>query len=78
MPTALNQFNGRSEDWDAIDSNVKGLMYVTKGFYLQWFPEKPDIINLGSIAGKEVYPHGSVYCSSKYAIDAFTKGFVWI
>jgi len=64
------------EDWDAmIDSNVKGLMYVTKAVLPSMVSRKTGhIINLGSIAGKEVYPHGSVYCSSKYAIDAFTQG----
>ena len=64
------------DDWDAmIDSNVKGLMYVTKAV-LPFMVEKQkgQIINLGSIAAKEVYPNGSVYCSSKAAIDSFTKG----
>ena len=64
------------EDWDAmIDSNVKGLMYVTKAV-LPFMVEKQkgQIINLGSIAAKEVYPNGSVYCSSKAAVDSFTKG----
>ena len=64
------------DDWDAmIDSNVKGLMYVTKAV-LPFIVEKQkgQIINLGSIAAKEVYPDGSVYCSSKAAVDSFTKG----
>ena len=64
------------DDWDAmIDSNVKGLMYVTKAV-LPFMVEKQkgQIINLGSIAAKEVYPYGSVYCSSKAAVDSFTKG----
>ena len=64
------------DDWDAmIDSNVKGLMYVTKAV-LPFMVEKQkgQIINLGSIAAKEVYPNGSVYCSSKAAVDFFTKG----
>jgi NADP-dependent 3-hydroxy acid dehydrogenase YdfG len=64
------------DDWDAmIDSNVKGLMYVTKAV-LPFMVEKQkgQIINLGSIAAKEVYPNGSVYCSSKAAIDSFTRG----
>ena len=64
------------DDWDAmIDSNVKGLMYVTKAvlpFMVK--KQKGQIINLGSIAAKEVYPNGSVYCSSKAAVDSFTKG----
>ena len=64
------------EDWDAmIDGNVKGLMYVTKAVLPQMVERKSgQIINLGSIAGKEVYPKGSVYCSSKFAVDAFTQG----
>lgn len=63
-------------DWDAmIDSNVKGLMYVTKAIIPSMAARKSGhIINLGSIAGKEVYPNGSVYCSSKFAVDAFTQG----
>ena len=64
------------DDWDAmIDSNVKGLMYVTKAV-LPFMVEKQkgQIINLGSIAAKEVYPNGSVYCSSKAAVDSFTRG----
>ena len=64
------------DDWDAmIDSNVKGLMYVTKAvlpFMVK--KQKGQIINLGSIAAKEVYPNGSIYCSSKAAVDSFTKG----
>lgn len=64
------------EDWDAmIDGNVKGLMYVTKAVLPTMIAaKKGHIINLGSIAGKEVYPNGSVYCSSKFAVDAFTQG----
>jgi len=64
------------EDWDAmINGNVKGLMYVTKAVLpIMLSAKKGHIINLGSIAGKEVYPNGSVYCSSKFAVDAFTQG----
>lgn len=64
------------DDWDAmIDSNVKGLMYVTKAVLPTMIKaKKGHIINLGSIAGKEVYPNGSVYCSSKAAVDYFTRG----
>jgi len=64
------------DDWDAmIDSNVKGLMYVTKAIIPYMVKNKSGhIINVGSIAGKEVYPKGSVYCSSKFAVDAFTQG----
>ncbi|MCY4162517.1 MAG: SDR family NAD(P)-dependent oxidoreductase [Flavobacteriaceae bacterium] len=64
------------EDWNAmIDSNIKGLMYVTKAVMSSMINRKSGhIINLGSIAGKEVYPKGSVYCATKFAVDAFTKG----
>ena len=68
--------NASIDDWDAmIDGNVKGLMYVTKALLpIMIEAKKGQIINLGSIAGKEVYPNGSVYCSSKFAVDAFTQG----
>ena len=64
------------DDWDAmIDGNVKGLMYVTKAILPQMVECKEgQIINLGSIAGIEVYPKGNVYCASKFAVDAFTQG----
>lgn len=64
------------DDWDAmIDGNVKGLMYVTKAIIPQMIERKKgQIINLGSIAGLEVYPNGNVYCASKFAVDAFTQG----
>lgn len=64
------------EDWEAmIDSNLKGLLYVTKALLPQMLTEKSgQIINVGSIAAKETYPNGSVYCSSKAAVDTFTEG----
>jgi NADP-dependent 3-hydroxy acid dehydrogenase YdfG len=64
------------DDWDAmIDGTVKGLMYVTKAVLPKMVSAKRgQIINLGSISGREVYPNGSVYCSSKFAVDAFTNG----
>ena len=64
------------DDWDAmIDGNVKGVMYVTKAILPQMVERKAgQIINLGSIAGIEVYPKGNVYCASKFAVDAFTQG----
>ena len=64
------------DDWDAmIDGNVKGVMYVTKAILPQMIEHKAgQIINLGSIAGLEVYPNGNVYCASKFAVDAFTQG----
>ena len=64
------------DDWDAmIDGNVKGVMYVTKAILPQMVERKAgQIINLGSIAGIQVYPKGNVYCASKFAVDAFTQG----
>jgi 3-hydroxy acid dehydrogenase/malonic semialdehyde reductase len=67
---------GSLADWDAmIDINVKGLLYVSKEIIPGMTERKSGhIINLGSIAGKEVYPNGNVYCASKFAVDALTKG----
>lgn len=67
---------GDLEDWDAmIDINVKGLLYVSKVIIPGMTERKSGIIiNIGSIAGKEVYPNGNVYCGSKHAVDAITKG----
>jgi 3-hydroxy acid dehydrogenase/malonic semialdehyde reductase len=68
--------SGSYEDWETmIDTNVKGLLYVTK-VVSNWMIANGygHIINLGSIAGKEVYPNGNVYCASKHAVDALNKG----
>ena len=57
-----------------IDTNLKGLLYVTKAIVPNMTARKHGhIINLGSIAGKEVYEKGNVYCASKFAVDAITK-----
>jgi NADP-dependent 3-hydroxy acid dehydrogenase YdfG len=67
---------GDTDDWDTmIDTNVKGLLYVTK-VVSGWMVDRKQghIINIGSIAGKEVYPNGNVYCASKHAVDALSKG----
>jgi len=63
-------------DYDAmIDSNVKGLIYVSKAVLpLMLDRNTGHIINIGSTAAKEVYPNGSVYCASKAAVDSITKG----
>ncbi|MFA5555957.1 MAG: SDR family NAD(P)-dependent oxidoreductase [Flavobacteriaceae bacterium] len=64
------------EDLEAmIDINVKGLIYVTKAV-LPLMPQNAEshIVNLSSIAGKEVYLNGTTYCASKYAVEALTKG----
>ena len=67
---------GDVDDWDAMmDINVKGLLYVSR-YVVPGMTERKTghIINIGSIAGKEVYPNGNVYCASKFAVDALTKG----
>jgi 3-hydroxy acid dehydrogenase / malonic semialdehyde reductase len=66
---------GDYDDWDRmIDTNVKGLLYVSK-IVANWMIEHGHghIINIGSIAGKEVYANGNVYCASKHAVDALSK-----
>lgn len=67
--------SGSIEDWERmIDTNVKGLLYVTRTI-APWMVERGSghIINIGSTAGKEVYANGNVYCASKHAVDALTK-----
>ncbi len=67
---------GSLNDWDAmIDSNIKGLLYISRAIMPQMAERKSGhIINIGSISGKEVYANGSVYCATKFAVDALTKG----
>ncbi len=67
--------DGDIADWEQmIDTNVKGLLYLTKKVAPLMIERKSGhIINIGSIAGKEVYPNGNVYCASKHAVDALTK-----
>lgn len=62
-------------DWETmIDTNLKGLLYVSKAVVPYMIPRKDGhIINLGSIAGKEVYERGNVYCATKSAVDAISK-----
>lgn len=67
---------GVIDDWEQmIDTNIKGLLYMTR-IIAPWMVERKSghIINIGSIAGKELYPMGNVYCASKFAVDALTKG----
>ncbi|MAL59102.1 MAG: NAD(P)-dependent oxidoreductase [Flavobacteriaceae bacterium] len=68
--------DGSIEDWDAmLDINVKGLLYVTKAILPGMLKRgSGHIINIGSTAGKEVYPNGNVYCASKHAVDALNQG----
>lgn len=67
---------GNTDDWDAmLDINVKGLLYVSKAILPKMIERKSGhIINIGSTAGKEVYPKGNVYCASKHAVDAINQG----
>lgn len=67
--------DGELSDWETmIDTNVKGLLYVTKAI-LPFMTERKSghIINIGSIAGKEAYAKGNVYCATKHAVDALSK-----
>ncbi len=67
---------GSLEHWEQmIDTNVKGLLYVSR-IVSGWMVSRGSghIINICSTAGKEVYPNGAVYCASKHAVDALTKG----
>jgi len=67
--------DGDIDDWDAmIDINVKGLLYVSKAIIPQMTERNNGfIVNIGSIAAKEVYPNGNVYCASKHAVNALNK-----
>lgn len=67
---------GDIKDWQQmIDTNIKGLLYITKIVSKIMVDKKSGhIINIGSIAGKEAYANGAVYCATKYAVDAITKG----
>ncbi len=66
---------GKIDDWERmIDTNIKGLLYITRTV-TPWMVErkKGHIINVASIAGKEVYPAGNVYCATKHAVDALSR-----
>ena len=66
---------GLIADWEQmIDTNIKGLLYVTRVVApIMIKNKKGHIINIGSVAGKEVYPNGNVYCATKHAVDALNK-----
>ena len=68
--------DGSLSHWERmIDTNIKGLLYVTKLVSnLMIINGKGHIINIGSVAGKEVYANGNVYCATKHAVDALNKG----
>ena len=67
--------DGSIDDWDAmLDINVKGLLYVSKAIIPKMVKKNNGfIVNIGSIAGKEVYANGNVYCASKHAVNALNK-----
>ena len=67
--------DGSPDDWDAmLDINVKGLLYVSQPIIQTMIKNKSGhVINIGSTAGKEVYPKGNVYCASKHAVDAINQ-----
>ena len=77
LSRGLNKlYEGKLEDWEEmIDTNVKGLLYVSRAV-IPGMVERNNgtIINIGSIAGHDVYPGGNVYCATKHAVDALTKG----
>jgi NADP-dependent 3-hydroxy acid dehydrogenase YdfG len=66
---------GSTADWEVmIDTNIKGLLYVTKVVSNWMIKHKSGhIVNLGSIAGKETYLNGNVYCATKHAVDSLNK-----
>ena len=67
---------GSVEDWEQmIDTNIKGLLYITRLISPGMIERKSGhIINISSIAGRETYPMGNVYCATKYAVEALTRG----
>ena len=66
---------GHADDWEAmIDTNLKGLLYITRAISPLMVQQRSGhIINIGSIAGKEAYANGNVYCATKHAVDGLTK-----
>ena len=76
LAVGLNKIqDGEIDDWERmIDTNVKGLLYVIKAISPRMVERKSGhIINIGSIAGKETYPFGNVYCATKHAVDSLSK-----
>ena len=76
LAAGLNKIqDGVIDDWERmIDTNIKGLLYITRKIVPTMIERgKGHIVNIGSIAGKEVYENGNVYCATKHAVDALTK-----
>jgi len=67
---------GKIADWEEmIDTNIKGVLYVSRAVLPGMVKRNSGhIINIGSVAGREVYPRGNVYCATKHAVDAITRG----
>lgn len=67
--------SGNLEDWEMmIDTNIKGLLYLSRAVLPQMVTRKlGHVVNIGSIAGKSVYPNGNVYCATKHAVDAINQ-----
>lgn len=77
LAVGLNPVNtGVVDDWERmVDTNIKGLLYVSRIVSSMMIKRGGGhIINIGSIAGKDVYPNGNVYCATKHAVDALSKG----
>jgi len=77
LAAGFDKFQDASfEDWETmIDTNIKGLLYVTRAVLPNMLKRKRGhIVNIGSLAGHEVYPSGSVYCATKFGVHALTRG----
>ncbi|MDR1983739.1 MAG: SDR family NAD(P)-dependent oxidoreductase [Prevotellaceae bacterium] len=76
LAVGLNHIqDGLFDDWERmIDTNIRGLLYITRCVAPMMIENKQGhIINIGSVAGKDVYENGNVYCATKYAVDALSK-----
>lgn len=76
LAAGLDSFaTGNLDDWDEmVDTNIKGLLYVSRQVMPLMIARKSGhIVNIGSIAGKEIYPNGNVYCGTKHAVDALSR-----